>query len=146
MLRWVVFSLSCILLVTAHVWHPYIIAGCMHWLYTFLFRHIGILLFSISLYFANAPHPAAILLLISSVLSFSIFTNCPKYTYSVTPSTSSVPICTGFLLTYSLYITLVFFIFIFIPNFLLSEFISFNISCSSSQLLLISTMSSANLR
>src|ERR1700729_3721307 len=30
MLLCVVFSLSCILFVTAQVWHPYVIAGCIH--------------------------------------------------------------------------------------------------------------------
>src|ERR1700722_4417985 len=113
---------------------------------TLFSRHISILLFSMSLYFPNDPHPTAILLLISSVLSFSIFTNCPKYTYSSTFSTSSPPTWTSFLLTYSLYITLVFLIFIFTPSFLLSLFNSFSISSVSSQLLPISTMSSANLR
>src|ERR1700729_3897683 len=70
-----------------------------------------------SLYFPNDPHPTAILLLISSVLSFSIFTNCPKYTYSSTFSTSSPPTWTSFLLTYSLYITLVFSYFFLFPAF-----------------------------
>src|SRR6266853_1141264 len=42
MLLCVVRSLSCILLVTAHVWHPYVNAACTHRLYTFLLRHIGI--------------------------------------------------------------------------------------------------------
>src|SRR5277367_3708247 len=45
MLRWVVLNLSCIRLVSAHVWHPFVISACIHWLYIFLLKHIGILLF-----------------------------------------------------------------------------------------------------
>ena len=52
MLLWVPFNLSCILLVTTQIWHPYVIAACIHWLYTFLFRLSGTLFFSISLHFS----------------------------------------------------------------------------------------------
>ena len=81
-LCWVVFSFCSIFIVTAQVSEPYIIAGCTHWLKTFLLRQIGLLLLMISLKFPNALQPALVLLLTSSNSSWSILICCPRYTYS----------------------------------------------------------------
>src|SRR5271156_1732592 len=100
----------------------HVIAVSTHWLYTFLLRHIGNLLFIMSLFLLNAIHPTTMLLLISSVLSFCIVTGCPRYTYSSTLSILMVLTCTSIYLENLLNITLVFFMFIFLLNLLLSSF------------------------
>ena len=76
-LCWVVFSFCSIFFVTAQVSEPYI-AGSTHWLKTFLLRQIGMLLLMISLRFPNALQPALVLLLTSSISSWSILICCPR--------------------------------------------------------------------
>jgi len=61
-----------IFVVNVHVSAPYVITGRIHWLKTFLFKHVGSVLFIIVLHFSNACHLAVILLLISLSWFFSI--------------------------------------------------------------------------
>ena len=72
--------------------------------------------------------------------------SCPKYIYASTISSVVLFIRMSFLSTSSLYITLVFAKFILRPTLLLAVFSSLICACSSSGLLAIRTMSSANLR
>merc|ERR1711895_242762 len=64
--------------VSFHVSQPYVMAGITHRLYILRFKHIGILLLSISWFFPNVIHPIFIRRFTSLSWSFLTFMSCPK--------------------------------------------------------------------
>ena len=80
-----------------HFEHPYVIAGKIHWLKTFLFRLMGRCLSrKISLYFPKTLHLAFILIETSCFIPYSNAIVCPRYLELVTLGHwAELSFCTG---------------------------------------------------